>query len=409
MGPIAKSTLRTSLILSLRLLIQAGTLLLVARILGPTSFGVFTGIGALAVLLGAFSTFGTHIILLKDYSENKKKDSRVLSYAFPTTLIFGSILFLLFLGLNYIFLDNLNVSMLVLISIGVSDIILLPFFLLSTIYFLAIGRTAFSQFLGLIPLLFRFFSAFIIICLELEESLEYFSLFYLITTFLSVIGIWFFFPETIVNFNKWKLPKKKHLKKSFGYAVLNLTSLGPTELDKILAVKLLPLGISGIYVAGSRVIGAAVLPVIALLLSALPRLFRESKDEIKNKKLISWIFISVVVYGFILMTLIFVFSAVVEKMFGTKYIGIAEMLIWLSFVVPGLALRIAIGNILMTMNQPWFRALLELIGVVVLGFVVFILFTFFRGGVVSLALSLVISEWLMAVLGAFFILWKIKK
>ena len=63
-GAIARSTIRTSFVLGLRLVVQAGTLLLVARMLGPEQYGAFAAIAALAVLMGTFATFGTHFVLL---------------------------------------------------------------------------------------------------------------------------------------------------------------------------------------------------------------------------------------------------------------------------------------------------------------------------------------------------------
>lgn len=45
-GPIARATIRTSFVLGLRLLVQAGTLLLVARMLGPADYGAFAAIAA---------------------------------------------------------------------------------------------------------------------------------------------------------------------------------------------------------------------------------------------------------------------------------------------------------------------------------------------------------------------------
>ena len=97
MGPIAKSTIQTSFVLGLRLLIQAGTLLLVARMLGPNEFGIFAGVAALAVLIGTFSTFGTHLVLLGEMSKDPHQREHILSYAVPTTLIGGSLLFVLYL------------------------------------------------------------------------------------------------------------------------------------------------------------------------------------------------------------------------------------------------------------------------------------------------------------------------
>lgn len=82
-GPIARATIQTSFVLGLRLLVQAGTLLLVARMLEPFEFGAFAGIVALAVLLGTFSTFGTHLVLLGEMSKDPYQREHILSYASP--------------------------------------------------------------------------------------------------------------------------------------------------------------------------------------------------------------------------------------------------------------------------------------------------------------------------------------
>ena len=77
-GPVALGTIRTSFVLALRLFIQAGTLLLVARMLGPKEFGAFAGISSLAVLLGALSTFGTNMVLFGEISKESTKRNQVL-------------------------------------------------------------------------------------------------------------------------------------------------------------------------------------------------------------------------------------------------------------------------------------------------------------------------------------------
>ncbi|MDE2179214.1 MAG: oligosaccharide flippase family protein, partial [Xanthomonadaceae bacterium] len=96
-GPIARATLRTSAVLGVRLFVQAGTLLLVARMLGPHDFGAFAGVAALAVMLGTLSTFGTHIVLLAEVSRDPQRRAGVLPFALSTTLICGSLLFALYL------------------------------------------------------------------------------------------------------------------------------------------------------------------------------------------------------------------------------------------------------------------------------------------------------------------------
>src|SRR5690348_9623034 len=96
-GPIAQGTLRTSLVFGLRLVVQAGTLLLVARALGPDSFGAFAGVAALAVMLGTLATFGTHLLLLGEVSREPSRRTEILRHAVPLTLLCGGILLAVYL------------------------------------------------------------------------------------------------------------------------------------------------------------------------------------------------------------------------------------------------------------------------------------------------------------------------
>ena len=131
-GPIARATIQTSFVLGLRLLVQAGTLLLVARMLGPVEFGAFAGIAALAVLLGTFSTFGTHLVLLGEMSKDPHQREHILSYAVPTTLIGGCLLFVLYLGICELIFADILLPLSILVCIGITEIILLPLYVLPT-------------------------------------------------------------------------------------------------------------------------------------------------------------------------------------------------------------------------------------------------------------------------------------
>ena len=98
-GRIAASAIRTSAVLGLRLVVQAGSLLLVARLLGPQQFGTFAGVAALAVLLGTLATFGTHLVLIGEMAKDPARRVQVLAYAMPTTLVCGGILLAAFLSI----------------------------------------------------------------------------------------------------------------------------------------------------------------------------------------------------------------------------------------------------------------------------------------------------------------------
>ncbi|CAD9195825.1 MATE family efflux transporter [Acinetobacter bohemicus] len=398
MGPIAKSTLSTSLVLGLRFFIQAGTLLLVARMLGPNQFAAFAGVAALAVLLGAFSTFGTHLVLLTEVSKDKTQRQQVLRYAVPTTLITGSLLFFVYIVVCILFFENVILPLSVIFCIGLTETILLPIFLLPAIEELALEKTARSQLLMIFPLALRILAVALVIFLAVKQPLVTFAWLYLISAVLALLCMKLYKPNAWLSLNQWQLANQQELKHSAGYATLALTAAGPSELDKMLAVKLLPLGMSGLYIAASRVIGAATLPVTALLLSALPRLFR-GHTESQSKRLNYWILGSVLIYGIVLAGILWLIAPWVEWLFGHKYLDMAEMLQWLCWVIPALALRISLANILMTMDKPWLRAGIEVLGILTLVIGAIIFYPLF--GVVGMVLALALSEWGMVVAGCF--------
>lgn len=398
MGPIAQSTLKTSAVFALRLGVQAGTLLLVARMLGPDTFGAFAGIAALAVLVGTFSTFGTHLVLLGEVSKNKESRDQVLAYAIPTTLISGAILFLLYLCICLLFFDGISVPISAIICIGLTEILLLPLYVFPSMQRLAHEKTASSQLLMTFPLALRMLAAALVMLTAFEQPLIAFVWLYLVSALAALACMKLFVPNAWLSVKQWRLAKRHELKNSAGYAALALTAAGPSELDKMLAVKLLPLGISGVYAAASRVVGAATLPVIALLLSAMPRLFRDKENDLaKNNHLIHWILISVFAYGLVLACALWLSAPIFEWLFGAQYQGIADMLIWLCIAVPGLALRFAVGGILLTMEKPWARASFEVFGMLMLIACAVWFVPLF--GYKAMPLVLACSEWGMFFLG----------
>ncbi len=405
MGPITQSTIRTSFVLGIRLLIQTCTLLLVARLLGASDYGLFAGIAALAVLIGTFSTFGTHLVLLGEVSKSPTQCGQILSYAVPTTLIFGSVLFLLYIGICLLLFHNLNPSLIVIICIGLTEILLLPLFLLSTIEELALGKTAYSQLLVIFPLGLRTFAVGLVLFVAPSEPLILFAWLYLVSALFALVCRKFFKPNAWLGPNDWRLANKQELRNSAGYAALALTAAGPTELDKMLAVKLLPLETSGVYVAASRVMGAVALPIMALLLAALPRLFRTYSASAKqSSRLNIWIIITVLIYSVLISSALWWIAPWIELLFGPHYHGMTDLLRWFCYVIPLLLFRISLANILMSMHEPWLRVGIESLGMFLL-VVASVIFSLYFG-ILGIILALALSEAIMGIFSLIIVFYK---
>lgn len=398
-GPIARGTIRTTVVLGLRLLVQAGTLLLVARLLGPDQFGAFAGVAALAVMLGTLATFGTHLVLLGEVSKDSNRRAQVLHYAVPSTLICGGLLLATYTAVSMLALREASVPIAVLIAIGVTETVLQPLFTLPAMEFLALGRIARSQLLQTLPLVLRLVAAATVFLLHPIDPLAAYGYGYLAASVIALGIATLTMPAPWPSPRDWHRPSKAQLREAVGYAALNITATTPTELDKTLAIKLLPLPAAGLYAAGARVIGAATLPVIAMMLSALPRLFREGQDRPKRTdRLLRWIFVITLVYSTALAILLWFIAPGFAIVFGPKYQGIQHMIHWLCLAIPGMALRTAAGNVLLALGKPWARVGFEATGLLVLVVASVVLTKYFSE--YGMPLALASSEWMMVATGA---------
>ncbi|MDD4888072.1 MAG: oligosaccharide flippase family protein [Thiomonas sp.] len=397
-GPIARATLRTSSVLGLRLFAQAGTLLLVARMLGPHDFGAFAGVAAVAVMLGTLSTFGTHIVLLAEVSRDPQRRASVLPFALSTTLICGSLLFALYLLLATTLLGAAGIGMSVLVALGLAELILQPLLNLPGAEHQGHGRIATSQLLITLPLALRLLAAATVWLLHPVDPLRDYAFGYLGASALALVVATLSLRQPWPALRDWRLPRLAELRHAAGYAVLNLTATGPAELDKTLALKLLPLAAAGVYAAGARVIGALTLPVIAMMLAALPRLFREGQtDPARGTRLLRWVFAAALGYSLLLAAALWIAAPLFDLLFGPRYKGLGDIIRWLTLAVPGMALRITAGSALMALGKPWMRVWFELGGLLVLTAAALALAP--RLAWSGLPLALACSEWSMALLG----------
>jgi O-antigen/teichoic acid export membrane protein len=397
-GPIARSTIHTSAVLGLRLAVQAGSLLLLARLFDPDQFGTFAGVTALAVMLGSLSTFGTHLVLLGEVAKNPVRREHVMSYAVPTTLLCGGVLFTIYLLACLLVLKGADVPLPVLVAVGITEMWLQPLFSLPAAEHLALERTARSQLLTTLPLGLRLLAAAIALLLHPTNPMTVYGYGYITASVAALAFASMMMPTPWPSLRTWKLPDRAVLHQASGYAALAITAASPTELDKTLATRLLPPTASGLYAASARAIGAATLPVIAMLLSALPRLFREGIDQPRRtSRLIRLIFAAALAYSILLAALLWMVAPVFAWLFGTRYGGIQHMIHWLCLAVPGMVLRMAIGNVLMALGKPWMRVCFEVSGLVVLLLAAVMLTA--QYGEIGMPLALACSEWAMTLAG----------
>ncbi len=398
-GPVASATIRTSFVLALRLVFQAGTLLLVARVLGPAQFGAFVGIAALAILLGAVSTFGTQTVLLAEASRSFHRRLRVLPYCVSTTVIVGTLLLTLFVLVVLVVFPTSPVPLVLVTIIGATELLLQPLLSFPSVQLQAQRNIASSQLVYLAPALIRFIVVLMIFLGPVGKPLEAIVIGNLLACLAGLVIASRLLPNSWPAFRHWRIAKLPELRRAAGFAALSITSRGSTEIDKSLAARLLPLATAGIYSGAARIINAVGLPIHAMLHAVMPTLFQEArtKDGMRPRMLTT-MFAIAVLYGSGAAFLIWSFVPAIVWLFGDAYNGIGYALSWLCIAIPAIMLRMTCGAVLVAREHPWARVSVETSGVTIMLIAAILLVP--RFGISGMIGAYVSAEWAMTIFAA---------
>ncbi len=387
-GAIARATVQTSIVLTGRLAIQAISILLIARLLGTQGYGAFASAAALAITLGSLSTFGSHYLLVIAARTRDADRSNILDQAIPLTIGVGCLLSLLHVALCRLWLDASDTSLFAIACIGVADIILQPLLWLRSFEMMGSGEAWRSQVVATLAIGMRLIAASIAWFVPALRSLDAYAPCHLVATLAGLMLALKLSSHAWPDVRHWRIPDRRFIRRSSGYAATSVTAMAPLEIDKVVAASLVPLGAAGIYAASTRVLAAAVLPVVAMMVAALPRLTTSEKGG--NGRLLRAILGASSAYGAIIAALLWFSAPVVEQLFGTAYLGLVPLLRVLALAAPGLALRIAAGNSLIASERSWPKFAFEVSGVLVLCSTGWVFATHL--GVIGIAWSVVLTE-----------------
>jgi O-antigen/teichoic acid export membrane protein len=385
------------MVLVLRLLIQAGNLLLVARVLGPSLFGAYAGIAALAVLLGTMTTFGIPLVLLAEASQSFQRRLRVLPYCVSTALIVGSVLLGAFIIAVSATFHGSPIAMTLVVVIGITELVIQPLLALPSVQLQARRQIAASQLVYMVPLAIRLVLILGIALLPVTNPLQAFVIGSLLAGIAGLAIASRMLPNAWPAFRHWRLARVPELRRAAGFAALSVTEKGPTEIDKSLAARLLPLATAGVYSAAARIVNAVNVPVVAMIQSALPTLFAQSRQAAGiQPKMLMAMFGATFVYSSGAALAMWLFVPVIAWMLGDAYTGIGEALGLLCLAIPGTTLRLTSGAVLIARHQPWARVFNEASGVVVV--IVAAIALAPKYGIIGMIGAYVAAEWMMAVI-----------
>lgn len=407
-GPIARGTLATLGVHVVRFAFQITLLFLLARFLGPGNLGEFAAIAALALSLGAFSSFGLGFVVLSESAVSSQRGKEVMTRAIAATLISACLLLPAFLEISRALLNS-SASPLVLVLVGLTELLLMPLLGLLGYRLQGLGCIVQSQSVLIVPLLLRLGGLALCLVMVVRGTLEAFAWIIFGATLIGLLVSWGFSWRRASLPTRLAWPTISELFRGTRYAVMRFTAVSPSEVDKAMAFRLFVSTDAGLYAFAARGLAVATMPVAAMVISAQPRLIREAVlGDGNSRQLIILVIGLALLYGVTAgLGIALIAAPVVQWILGNEFSGINSILKQLAWVAPFMAVRFAGGGIFISLNRPLHRSAIELAGLVTL-----LVLGFYFGrsyGVSGLILAVVVSELGMAILFSIYLWMSVSK
>lgn len=396
-GPLARSSLQTTIMLGLRIMTQAATLVLLTRLLGPGNYGGFAAAASLALVMGLLPNFGAGFVMLARNPRDANSTSDVWRYAWPMTTLLGLLLLTVYIVVASLVTGPI-LPLRVLLAMGAAELLLTPFTMLLSFALQAHERVPLSQFVQWLPLGLRVLAVLPCFLFPDTQRLSAYVSFQLLASLLGLLlGLWITTNLVALNWSPRRATRQE-LHDGASYAAMNLVAANPSELDKIIAVRMIGAHDAGIYAATARVMAATVMPVTAMLLASLPRLFRHAHAPAQEgQRLIRLIALLALTWGLVGGSLLALCSPLLPWLFGASFAVMAQLMPWLAAVTPLLSLRLTAGAVLMALGKPLERMAFELCGILLLVASMLALAPVY--GMRGLAAALIVAETSMTLIG----------
>lgn len=259
-----------------RVILQATSLILLARLFGPKGYGALSGTVGLYTTLAQLVGLGTGIALVRHVVRGGDVRARLRStqaaYFLTGLLCFA----IAWPGSVWLFPRGM-LSGTALAMLGLAEIVVAPSLLPLAYRYQASERMSIAGAL-LTTAPFARCAAIVAVWILHVVSLQWFAAIYLaallVATTLAGVLLW---PRGGIPTSRE--PIAAAMRDGLPYAVTNATVTAGGELDKTVMLHQAGATLTGQYAAASRIAMAALLPVNALVVAAAPRWFRQDRQH----------------------------------------------------------------------------------------------------------------------------------
>lgn len=316
---------------SLRLIIQAGYFVLLARSLGPDAYGAFVSVVAMAGVLGPFSGMGSPSLFIKNVRSGKREAAVCWGNGMLLIVVSGALFTALVVGLSYLF--RLKTGPSVVIVVCISDLILMKVTELAAFGFAASNRMKQGSIQTVVISLLRLAGISALVVMVHQVTLQRWVLVYLATGVLAMAyALW-------KGSQLWGRPiiDRPALREDVAEGVFFSIGMSATtvynDIDKIMLSKLSDLASTGVYAAAYRVIDVSLTPVRSLVSAAYPQFFQKGVRGMQATYPYALSLIAKAsIYGLLTFAGLWIVAPVLPHILGSKYDDVVPALRWLALI-----------------------------------------------------------------------------
>ncbi len=323
--------------------------LIIARILGPSQFGIFEYFLSFVGMFFLFADFGISNIFIRDYQQKEEKD-KLISNVFFLKILF-SIIFSIIALFGFFLTKKIDGFLIYLIFV--------IFYLLQNIenffesYFIAVQKTEKKFIFNTISSLSLII--FIIVLITIYKNVFAVALAYLLSMLVGLLIAYLIFKKEAQFY--WKIDTsfiKYLLFNGLPLALFGLLGYVFFSTDKIILTHLRTVEEVGYYSVASRIIAVLFLVPSLFNTALFPYLSRKVKEKHNLVYLFKILLLIFLIAGIFFSFLVYFLAPIlINLFFGSKYLISISLLQIFSLILIFVFPTIFLDNFLISHNKQW--------------------------------------------------------
>ncbi|MGE5639485.1 MAG: lipopolysaccharide biosynthesis protein [Clostridia bacterium] len=272
---VARGTLVGTLLMAVRVALQAAYLILAARALTAAGYGQFAAVNSLVGIVAPLAGLGSGMLMLKDVS----RDASLLAWRWRmtlrVTLLSGAVFGTLLVPLAVAALPGTEWPFAA--AVVAAEVLAAPVIVAAGLAFQALGRFAVLHSVTVLLYVVRIAAVSILLWRMPATTPTAFAMTHLAATLAGV--------AVALAVAHWQLPLSGgrhgppvHWRKGLPYAASGVIGMVSSEVDKPLLFRLAGPESAGLFAAAFRLASAFTAPIGALVLASSPAFFREAAE-----------------------------------------------------------------------------------------------------------------------------------